>query len=493
MIKNKKLRQTIKTIIYIIFSIFLCVILFIHKKFGDITFEQFLYNITNTQGANYSVVFEGIIFVILRLVIASIIILGIFKLYKILKLKINILNNKLFKYSCLISYILFTFLIAILLLNINDFILYQTTSTKLFEDNYVDARNVELTFPKKKRNLIYIYLESMEMSNASIKNGGLFEKSYMPRLEELALKNINFSNTNKLGGAYQTDNASWTMAALIAHTSGIPLKLSLNKNVSDSKSFVPGAYTLGDILYENGYNNYFMIGSDADFGGRKDYFQNHGNYKIYDYYYAQNENLIDSDYFVWWGYEDLKLFEFAKDKILEASKKDKPFNFTLLTVDTHFTDGYIDDSCEKLFDSDYANAIYCSDQKVYSFVNWLKDQDFYKNTTIILTGDHLTMQNNFYNKELNDKRTIYNVFINSPIEPIKEKNRVFTTLDMFPTTLAALGIKIEGNKLGLGVNLFSKEKTLSEELGLDKFNTETSKKSYFYNKVLLNNSYYKSK
>ncbi len=35
-----------------------------------------------------------------------------------------------------------------------------------------------------------------------------------------------------------------------------------------------------------------------------------------------------------------------------------------------------------------------------------------------------------------------------------EKNREFTTLDMFPTTLAALGCTIEGDKLGFGVNLF---------------------------------------
>ena len=34
----------------------------------------------------------------------------------------------------------------------------------------------------------------------------------------------------------------------------------------------------------------------------------------------------------------------------------------------------------------------------------------------------------------------------------------FSQFDMFPTTLAALGVKIEGNKLGLGVNLFSLNK-----------------------------------
>ena len=61
---------------------------------------------------------------------------------------------------------------------------------------------------------------------------------------------------------------------------------------------------------------------------------------------------------------------------------------------------------------------------------------------------------------------------------------------MYPTTLAALGIKIDGNKLALGVNLFSSEQTLSEKLGFDYFYEELNKKSFFYDNDLLRNSYY---
>ena len=296
-------------------------------------------------------------------------------------------------------------------------------------------------------------------------------------LEKLALENTNFSNTNKLGGAMQVENTGWTMAGLIAHTSGVPLKLSALKTLD--KNFLPGVYSLGDILKDNGYNNYFMIGSDARFGGRENYFKNHGSYTIYDYYYAIDNNFIESDYHVWWGYEDYKLFNHAKEKIKEAAKLDKPFNFTILTVDTHFTDGYMDDSCKDVFDSKYANSLYCSDSKIYSFVKWIQKQDFYKDTVIIITGDHLTMQYDFY--EDNDyQRTIYNTIINSKLIPKKEKNRLFSSFDMFPTTLASLGVEIEGNRLGLGVNLYSEEETLIEKLGYDKLNKEIMKKSVYY-------------
>lgn len=71
------------------------------------------------------------------------------------------------------------------------------------------------------------------------------------------------------------------------------------------------------------------------------------------------------------------------------------------------------------------------------------------------------MVTNFYSDVTMDSehgttdRKIYNVFINSAVLPAQEKNRQFTTLDFFPSTLASLGVTIEGDRLGLGTNLFS--------------------------------------
>jgi phosphoglycerol transferase len=51
---------------------------------------------------------------------------------------------------------------------------------------------------------------------------------------------------------------------------------------------------------------------------------------------------------------------------------------------------------------------------------------------------------------------------------------------MFPTTLAAMGCEIEGERLGLGTNLFSGKKTLAEEMGYDRFNKQLSQRSDYY-------------
>lgn len=501
--KRKKIAKVIKILIYILFLILIYFCLFVKEKFNDISFEQLLYNTTNLEGGNFEIVLTGIVFVFVRVLLTFLIVHLIYKIYNFLKIKIFInikfINKKirfqLFKMNKLSSnlfiilFVIFSLVFSIKTFEIDSFIKSRLSSSELFENYYVDAKDVKLKFPKKKRNLIYIYVESLETTNVSIENGGLVEKSYIPNLEKLALENINFSNTDKLGGAIEVYNTQWTIAALIAHTSGIPLKLSKIGYENDSVT-IPGVYNLGDILLENGYNNYFMIGSRADFGGRKNYFESHGDYTIYDYLYAIEQEYIDEDYIVWWGYEDKKLFKYAKEKILEISKEDEPFNFTMLTADTHFTDGYMDSSCKEQFDSKYANAFYCSDSKINSFLNWLKKQDFYEDTTIIITGDHLTMQSDFYEEKNDYERTIYNTFINSPIEPGNEKNRLFSSFDIFPTTLASLGVEIEGNRLGLGVNLFSDEKTLLEELGYDYFNEEMAKKSFYYDNKLLADTYY---
>ena len=89
------------------------------------------------------------------------------------------------------------------------------------------------------------------------------------------------------------------------------------------------------------------------------------------------------------------------------------------------------------------------------------------------------------NVEKGYEQTVYNCFMNSAVEGNNYKNRTFTSLDMFPTTLAAMGCKINGERLGLGTNLFSDTPTLAEELGYDEFNYQLGLNSYYYNNMFL--------
>lgn len=377
----------------------------------------------------------------------------------------------------------FTLIMTSMKLDLLAYLRNRTSDSTFAEENYADPDSVEITFPEEKRNLIYIYLESMEVTFTDEENGGAFEEDIIPELTALAQENEDFSGSDTaLNGGYSMPNTDWTVAAMFAETSGLPLETSLDQNeMSTQESFFDGVTCLGDILEHNGYHNTLLIGSNAVFGGRKLYFDTHGSYDIEDYTYAKQQGWIDEDYRVWWGYEDAKLFTFAKNELTRLSESDEPFNLTILTVDTHFEDGYVCDDCEDEYDVQYANVYACSSKRVAEFIDWCKEQDFYENTTIVLSGDHPTMDADFCEDVDEDYvRKTYTCYINADAEnEAPDRRRDFTTFDAFPTTLAALGVEIEGDRLGLGTNLFSDTETLTEQYGIGYMASELEKKSDF--------------
>lgn len=373
-------------------------------------------------------------------------------------------------------------------LGVGDYLKDQNTESKFIEDEYVDPTDVEVVFPEQKRNLIYIFLESMETTYSDVDDGGAFDENVIPELTEIAQTNEDFSGADpKLNGGYSLAGTTWTMGAMFAQTSGQPLNISISANDMDTQdSFFPGVTTLGDILSDAGYTQTLLIGSEAQFGGRKLYFQEHGNYEMEDYSYAIENGLIPSDYKVWWGYEDQKLFEFAKEKLLQLSQGDEPFNLTMLTVDTHFEDGYVCEQCPTEYDTQYSNVMACSSRQVGEFLKWIQQQDFYENTTIVISGDHPTMDSDYcaeIDQEGNYDRRVFTAYINAAAYAQDQQERTYSTFDNFPTTLAALGVQIDGDRLGLGTNLFSGTKTLLEEFGNSKVNAELKKKSEFIEKL----------
>ena len=369
-------------------------------------------------------------------------------------------------------------------LNVNEWLAGQTEESTFIEDNYADPSRVKLTFPGQKRNLIYIYLESMETTYADPESGGAFPSNVIPELTALAMEEEDFSgNTTALNGGIVYPGSTNTMSAIFAHSSGLPIKADIGNNLMDTQdTFFPKVTTIGDILQEEGYRQIFLLGSNATFGGRRLFFKDHGNFEIRDYQYAKENGWIPSDYKVFWGFEDEKLFGFAKDTLGELAAEDKPFNLTILTVDTHFEDGYVCNLCGDEFgDNQYANVFACSSRQVADFISWVKEQDFYDNTTIVLTGDHTTMDKDFCKGvDSSYLRRTYTAFINPAAEPQnRDLVREYSTMDSFPTTLAAMGVEIEGNRLGLGTNLFSDRQTLTEEFGRTDVRTQLLAHSSF--------------
>ena len=155
----------------------------------------------------------------------------------------------------------------------------------------------------------------------------------------------------------------------------------------------------------------------------------------------------------------------------------------MLTTDTHYPVGYVYDLCRTDTDSSVAaNVVECADRQLYAFVEWCKTQDFYEDSVIVILGDHPRMDTELVDGvEMADRKT-YNCFVNAETNAPDEdfSDRKFTSMDLFPTILAAMGFEIQGNRLGLGVNLMSEEPTLIERFGRDWLNAELQKTSLFY-------------
>ena len=220
----------------------------------------------------------------------------------------------LFDYQGICITVLIIGILLYVLINyqIITYVFDMVRTSKLYEEHYVDPKSVDLEF-NEKRNLIHIYLESVENTYLSKEEGGQEENNYIEELGILANENINFSHNEKIGGSYTIEGTQWTIASMVGQEAGIPLLFPLSKDkYNENSSFLSGCYTIGEILEKQGYQNRIIMGSEANFGCTSNFYKQHGNFKIEDINSLKQEGRLPQDYHVFWGFEDAKVFEFAK-------------------------------------------------------------------------------------------------------------------------------------------------------------------------------------
>lgn len=163
---------------------------------------------------------------------------------------------------------------------------------------------------------------------------------------------------------------------------------------------------------------------------------------------------------------------------MQDYKRDAPLAMYISTIDSHYP-GFVDKGFCKDLETNYENAIRCSDRIIGDFVEFVKKSRFGKNTTIVIVGDHLSTERNFVPQETH--RYIYNAFINphfsaKPSQNLT-KNRKLSHYDITALILDSIGFKVEA--FGLGRNpLYGK--TLIEQYGIDEFNRHIRAHSKVY-------------
>ena len=213
------------------------------NKYDDVSLDQFIYQMkSSSAGANRSIAGSAVVRVGLFglgtaaiEILACLVSTGYFRE----KLKKHPLYTRFrqTRLSGLLARRAVSLTMAVLLLSVCfftvrlDVIGYVdalTTDSSFIENNYVNPEKVELRFPEQKRNLIYIFLESMEVTFSDSKAGGPIHDNYIPELTDLAEENVNFSHTSGVGGARTYPGSTWTAAAMVSQTSGVIVQVPLN-------------------------------------------------------------------------------------------------------------------------------------------------------------------------------------------------------------------------------------------------------------------------
>lgn len=327
-----------------------------------------------------------------------------------------------------------------------------------FSSHYVDPRKVKITPPAHKKNLVMIYVESLE---ATYSNKKLFGKDLLADLGPQSIAGTRFTAFNQAPGA------TWTIAGLTATQCGVPLKsvTGYSNNTQGEKvlGFLPGAVCLGDILDSYGYRNVFLGGAALHFSGKGLLLQNHHFHKTMGR--IQWEALgTPRSAMNGWGLYDDDLFAKARKEVDELAAADQPFNLTLLTVDTHHPSGFISPFCAKRGVKDFTGIVECTAFQVREFIRYLDSRGYLKNTNVIVMGDHQAMENPVSEKLRSVPRTIFNLFV---ADKVPEKNRdTILHFDMMPTILEFLGFDVEGDRLGLGYSAWKPTNVLPPETRL---------------------------
>lgn len=306
---------------------------------------------------------------------------------------------------------------TVLLLGVNNI------SKTISVEQYVKASQTELNMdkfykdpsenkdlspsPSEPKNLILIFTESIENGFSDTE---AFGEDLLRGVKQAT------DNWDSIESLEMYNGGGWTMSGLISTMCGIPNRSpgitpeNLNAIGDDIDTFMPNATCLGDVLKQSGYENIFLGGADRAFANKGTFLQTHGYDQILDLnvWEERGETELNS-----WGLGDKQLFENAKQELAKLRSENKPYNMTMLTVDSH-EPAHLLAGCETNFaeQKPLAAATRCSMDHLGEFIDYLEETGVLEDTVVIITGDHLktTAEGGVFTEELGNKpnRTIFN-------------------------------------------------------------------------------------
>jgi arylsulfatase A-like enzyme len=226
--------------------------------------------------------------------------------------------------------------------------------------------------------------------------------------------------------------------------------------------------SLPSILSQNGYRTMYFDGfRSLDFDNMNEFMVNIG----FDECQAMNEDFLtdDDEQFVWgWGLQDDRLFKKVFET-LDASRKSSshsrdnaPVFVTISTVSNHYSFDYRPPNKQSPFPVPadrrevYANSLHLADSYLREFFEQLASRKRFKNSLIIITGDHsfpAGEHGNYYNERgFNEEvfRTPCLLLWQGKLQP-QRISTPHSQLDIAPTILDLLRIRADNHFRGASI------------------------------------------
>jgi lipoteichoic acid synthase len=327
-------------------------------------------------------------------------------------------------------------------------------------ENYVRANynppSKEMYGIAQNKNVILISMESMQ--NFVI-NAKVNDEEITPFLNEFIKESFYFDQFY-----HQTGQGKTSDSEFIVDNSLYPLSRGAVFFTHSANEF----QAIPEILDHHGYFTASLHANNKSFWNRDIMYESLG----YDRFFSYSDYEINRENSVGWGMKDIDFFQQSVQHLIDVPK---PFYAKFITLTNHFPfeldeqDRFIKPytSNDKTVNQYFLTVRYL-DEAIKSFINDLKSVGLYKNSIIILYGDHYGISEN-HNKAMEEfLAEDISPFVSTHLQKVPliihipgMKGQTLSTIggqiDLKPTILHLLGIESKAD-LQFGSDLFSQDR-----------------------------------
>ncbi|MBX2868217.1 MAG: sulfatase-like hydrolase/transferase [Acidiferrobacterales bacterium] len=356
-------------------------------------------------------------------------------------------------------------LVAKLLSSEKTELITQTLEKNKLSNQAIDSAKSEID---RLPNVLMIYLESLERTYFDSR----YYTNLLTELESLTTQGDDFTGVKMPWGA------THTIAGMIATQCGVPINTPRGgkHQHGDSDVYMPQAQCLNDITKALGYENLFYQGARLNFSNKGGFMRAHG----YDEVKGLDElrEGVPPNSIGPWGLHDSVLLGKVEKKLesLLNQKRENPFFFTLLSLDTHdafgknrYSKWCFDQGLNHYEGADHKiqHAVYCSDKLIARFIKQIQSK-WGEELIIVMMSDHAAYPFNMGEKlkeaEAKKERNLLFTIFDSGNNP-EVYQRQLSSLDLGATILGYI-TDHRLNTIGLGTNAYDFSRlNLIEQLG----------------------------